>query len=105
VSGSNNGSVVATVAQNTSSIRNGAITIIGGGVTQTASVTQASPPPPVYIGVTNGDIYKQTNGTGNFIALSQTSRQWGPMTSANGNVYADWYRNFTGYRDNSKIYQ
>jgi hypothetical protein len=87
VSGSNNGSVVATVAQNTSTSRSGAITVIGGGVTQTASVTQAGVA-SVYAGVIAGDIYKQTNGLGNFIALSQTSRSWKGMTSLGTNVYA-----------------
>jgi hypothetical protein len=86
-SGSGNGSVVATVAQNTSTSRSGAITVMGGGVTQTASVTQAAPS-SVYASVGNVDIYKQTNGTGNFVALGQTSRNWYGMTSANGNVYA-----------------
>ncbi len=88
VSGSNNGSVVATVAQNTSSIRTGAITIIGGGVTQTASVTQAGLLQSVYAFVSSADIYKQAEGAGNFVALGQTSRDWRGMTSANGNVYA-----------------
>ena len=42
----------------------------------------------VYASVFGGDIYMQTGGTGNFVALGQTSRQWYGMTTLNGNVYA-----------------
>jgi hypothetical protein len=43
----------------------------------------------IYAVVFNGDIYKQTGGTGNFVALGQTSRQWRGITVApNGDVYA-----------------
>jgi hypothetical protein len=46
----------------------------------------------VYHCVYGGDIYKQTAGTGDFIALSQTSRNWYGMCAApNGNVYASVY--------------
>jgi len=38
-----------------------------------------------------GDIYMQTDGKGDFVALGQTSRHWEGMTSANGNVYASVY--------------
>ena len=36
----------------------------------------------------NGDIYKQTGGTGDFIALGQTLRSWSGMTTLGGDVYA-----------------
>ncbi|MFM6004709.1 MAG: hypothetical protein ACKPA7_14105, partial [Sphaerospermopsis kisseleviana] len=42
----------------------------------------------VYASVSNGDIYKQTNGTGNFVALAQTSRSWRGMTTLGNDVYA-----------------
>ena len=42
----------------------------------------------VYACVQNGDIYKQTNGVGNFIALGQTSRSWDGMTKLGSDVYA-----------------
>jgi hypothetical protein len=46
----------------------------------------------VYACVYGGDIYMQTAGTGDFIALSQTSRNWiGMCASPNGNVYACVY--------------
>jgi hypothetical protein len=49
----------------------------------------AAPNGNVYAVVSGGDIYMQTNGTGNFVALSQTSRVWVAMAAApNGNVYA-----------------
>jgi myo-inositol-hexaphosphate 3-phosphohydrolase len=38
--------------------------------------------------VINGDIYMQTNGTGNFVALGQVNRAWIPMTTLGNNVYA-----------------
>ncbi len=41
----------------------------------------------VYCTVFNGDIYKQTNGTGNFIALGQISREWRAMTTLGTDVY------------------
>ena len=41
---------------------------------------------------TGGDIYKQTGGTGDFVALGQTHRAWyGITVSAAGNVYACVY--------------
>jgi len=40
-----------------------------------------------------GDIWKQTGGTGSFVALSQTSRFWFGMAAANGNVYASTANN------------
>ncbi|QQS59861.1 hypothetical protein IPN35_03260 [Candidatus Peregrinibacteria bacterium] len=43
----------------------------------------------VYATVSNGDIYKQTGGTGNFLPLGQTSRNWyGITTDSSGNIYA-----------------
>ncbi len=42
----------------------------------------------VYCTVFNGDIYKQTNGTGNFVALGQTTRIWSGMTTLGTDVYA-----------------
>ena len=42
----------------------------------------------VYAVVSGGDIYMQTNGTGNFVALGQTSRSWISMTTLGNNVYA-----------------
>jgi hypothetical protein len=51
-----------------------------------------TPSNDVYVSVMNGDIYKQTNGTGSFVALNQTNRDWKGMTSdLNGNVYACVY--------------
>lgn len=51
-----------------------------------------TPSNDVYISVINGDIYKQTNGTGSFVALNQTNRNWRGMASdLNGNVYACVY--------------
>ena len=50
----------------------------------------AAPNGDVYASVyDDGDIYLQTNGTGDFVALGQTSRHWVAMAAApNGNVYA-----------------
>ena len=45
----------------------------------------------VYACVLGGDIYKQTNGTGNFVALGQTSRNWVGMTTLGTDVYACVY--------------
>jgi hypothetical protein len=43
----------------------------------------------VYAAVALGDIYKQSGGTGNFNALSQTNRLWSGMAATpNGDVYA-----------------
>ena len=51
-----------------------------------------TPSNDVYISVINGDIYKQTNGSGAFVALNQTNRSWRGMASdLNGNVYACVY--------------
>lgn len=51
-----------------------------------------TPSNDVYVSVMNGDIYKQTNGTGSFVALNQTNRNWKGITSdLNGNVYACVY--------------
>jgi hypothetical protein len=49
----------------------------------------ATPSGNVYAAVRGGDIYMQTNGTGDFVALGQTTRDWFAMAAApNGNVYA-----------------
>ena len=49
----------------------------------------AAPNGDIYATAYGGDIYKQSGGTGNFIALGQTSRAWYGMTAApNGDVYA-----------------
>ena len=45
----------------------------------------------VYACLNGGDIYKQTNGTGNFVALGQTSRVWAKMTTLGTDVYASEY--------------
>ena len=45
----------------------------------------------IYISVVNGDIYKQTNGTGDFVALVQTSRNWQGMASNGVDVYCCVY--------------
>ena len=42
----------------------------------------------VYASATNGDIYKQTGGTGDFVALGQNTRQWRGMTTLGNDVYA-----------------
>ena len=42
----------------------------------------------VYACVFNGDIYKQTDGTGDFVALGQTTRNWSGMTTLGSDVYA-----------------
>jgi hypothetical protein len=43
----------------------------------------------IYAVVSNGDIYKQSNSTGNFIGLGETSRVWSDILCAsNGNIYA-----------------
>lgn len=43
----------------------------------------------VYACVSNGDIYKQTGGTGNFVALGGTARDWKQMcATSSGNIYA-----------------
>ncbi len=42
----------------------------------------------VYACVYGGDIYKQTNGTGNFVITGQTSRQWYGMTTHGSDIYA-----------------
>ena len=36
----------------------------------------------VYASVSNGDIYKQAGGTGNFVALSQETRDWRGMAAS-----------------------
>lgn len=41
----------------------------------------------VYACVNNGDVYKQTNGTGNFIALGQTSRAWTDIAFVGSDLY------------------
>ncbi|MFZ1735626.1 MAG: tail fiber domain-containing protein, partial [Candidatus Moraniibacteriota bacterium] len=42
--------------------------------------------------VNYGDIYKQTGGTGDFLPLGQTTRDWAGMTTdSSGNVYATAY--------------
>ena len=42
----------------------------------------------VYASVSNGDIYKQTNGVGNFLPLGQTTRNWVGITTLGTDVYA-----------------
>jgi hypothetical protein len=42
----------------------------------------------VYACVLEGDIYRQSNGTGNFIALGQTSRRWTDLTSIGNVIYS-----------------
>ncbi len=42
----------------------------------------------VYACVYYGDIYKQTGGVGDFIALGQASRDWRGMTTLGNDVYA-----------------
>ena len=42
----------------------------------------------IYACVNGGDIYKQTNGAGNFLPLGQTSRGWIGMTTLGTDVYA-----------------
>ena len=43
----------------------------------------------VYASVYGGDIYKQTGGAGNFVALGQIKRTWrGTAVAPNGDVYA-----------------
>ena len=42
----------------------------------------------VYACVAPGDIYKQTGGTGDFVALGQTSLNWTGMTTLGTDVYA-----------------
>jgi hypothetical protein len=52
----------------------------------------AAPNGNVYAVVFGGNIYMQTNGAGNFVSLSQTTRSWSGMTAtSNGNVYAGVY--------------
>jgi hypothetical protein len=51
-----------------------------------------TPSNDVYVSVINGDIYKQTNGSGAFVALNQTNRSWrGMVSDLNGNIYACVY--------------
>ena len=57
-----------------------------------------------YVCVNGGDIYKQTNGTGNFLPLGQTSRSWVGMTTLGTDVYAsvfggDIYKQTNGTGD------
>jgi len=48
----------------------------------------------IYVAVYGGDIYKQTEGVGDFIAMGQISRNWyGMCADAAGNVYAAVYQN------------
>jgi uncharacterized Zn-binding protein involved in type VI secretion len=52
----------------------------------------AAPNGDIYACVYNGDIYKQTGGSGNFVALGQTSRNWYDIACApNGDIYASVY--------------
>ena len=44
----------------------------------------------VYACVNGGDIYKQTNGTGDFVGLGQASRAWYGMTTLGTDVYASF---------------
>jgi hypothetical protein len=44
----------------------------------------------VYACVFNGDIYKQINGTGNFVAMGAGNRRWfGVMVSTDNYLYAN----------------
>jgi Tfp pilus assembly protein FimT len=56
----------------------------------TYGVSVDSPDPFATTYTYNGDIYKQTAGTGNFVATGQTSRIWNSISvdSSNHNVYA-----------------
>lgn len=45
----------------------------------------------MYACVYDGDIYKQTNATGNFVALGQTARYWKEICQVNNDVYACAY--------------
>ena len=66
----------------------------------------AIPNGDVYAAVFGGDIYKQTGGTGNFVATSQTSRQWTAMCSApNGDIYAAAYETSGGFISNIDVYK
>jgi len=42
----------------------------------------------VYGAISGGDIYKQTNSTGSFVALGQTARAWRGLLELNGDMYA-----------------
>ncbi|MFZ1019774.1 MAG: hypothetical protein WAN61_02190, partial [Minisyncoccia bacterium] len=58
----------------------------------------------VYATVSGGDIYEQIGGTGNFVALGQTSRNWSTnnglaIDSSNHNVYAVAFNYNTGFYD------
>jgi hypothetical protein len=49
----------------------------------------SAPNGDVYAITNGGDIYKQTGGTGAFIALNQTTRTWSSIAAApNGDIYA-----------------
>jgi uncharacterized Zn-binding protein involved in type VI secretion len=55
-------------------------------------VINKTPNGNVYASVSNGDIYMQTGGSGDFVALGQSARDWHGMAAApNGNVYANVY--------------
>ena len=43
----------------------------------------------VYASVSNGDIYKQAGGTGDFVALSQETRDWRGMAAS-----PNWWATF-----------
>lgn len=45
----------------------------------------------VYASVSNGDIYKQSGGTGNFVALGQTARNWTAFASCGADMLAFVY--------------
>jgi len=64
----------------------------GGLPNRTYLGITVTPSNDVYISVINGDIYKQTNGSGAFVALNQTNRNWrGMVSDLNGSVYACVY--------------
>jgi hypothetical protein len=55
-------------------------------------VINKTPNGNVYASVNYGDIYMQTGGSGAFVSLGQTARNWYGMAAApNGNVYASVY--------------
>jgi hypothetical protein len=58
-------------------------------INRNLSSIAVAPNGDVYLGENGGDIYMQTAGKGNFIALGQTSRSWNGIAAApNGNIYA-----------------
>ena len=66
----------------------GNISFIALNQTRRGWVGLASLGTDMYASVCQGDIYKQTNGTGDFVALSQTARQWWGLASLGTDMYA-----------------